>query len=41
MQLVFVQDTILNIKHVSDWENIRQSNQEQINCNNKREKYAP
>ena len=36
MQLVFVQDSILNIKHVSDWENIRQLKQLKINHNNKR-----
>ena len=37
MQLVFGQDEILNIKHVSDWEHIRQRKQLQINHNNKRE----
>ena len=37
MQLVFVRDAILNIKHVSDWENIRQRKKERINRNNKRE----
>ena len=36
MQLVFGRDAILNIKHVSDWEHIRQSKQERINCNNRR-----
>ena len=36
MQLVFLQDTILNIKHVADWEHIRKRKQERINCNNKR-----
>ncbi len=37
MQLVFGRDTILNIKHVTDWEHIRQRKQERINENNKRE----
>ena len=37
MQLVFGQDAILNIKHVADWEHIRQRKQFQINHNNKRE----
>ena len=37
MQLVFGRDTILNIKHVSKWEHIRQRKQLQINHNNKRE----
>ena len=37
MQLVFGQDAILNIKHVSDWEHIRQGKQLRINHNNKRE----
>ena len=37
MQLVFCWDAILNIKHVSDWEQIRQRKQFQINHNNKRE----
>ena len=37
MQLVFVQDTILNIKHVDDWEHIRQQKQLRIIHNNKRE----
>ena len=36
MQLVFFQDAILNIKHVADWEHIRQQKQKQINRNNKR-----
>ena len=36
MQLVFVRDAILNIKHVSDWEHIQQYKQEQFNRNNKR-----
>ena len=30
MQLVFVQDAILNIKHVADWEHIRQRKQHDI-----------
>ena len=37
MQLVFVQDAILNIKHVSDWEHIWQRKQLRTNHNNKRE----
>ena len=37
MQLVFGRDVILNIKHVADWENIRQRKQLRINHNNKRE----
>ena len=37
MQLVFGQDAILNIKHVSDLEHIRQHKQLQINHNNRRE----
>ena len=37
MQLVFVRDAILNIKHVSDWWHIRQRKHLQINHNNKRE----
>ena len=37
MQLVFGQDAILNIKHVSDWEQIQQRKQLQINHNNKHE----
>jgi hypothetical protein len=37
MQLVFGRDAILNIKHVTDWEHIRQRKQERINENNKRE----
>ena len=36
MQLVFGRDVILNIKHVADWEHIRQHKQLQINHNNKR-----
>ena len=36
MQLVFFQDSILNIKHVADWEHIRQRKQFQINHNDKR-----
>ena len=37
IQLVFGRDSILNIKHVSNWEHIRQRKQERINRNNKRE----
>ena len=37
MQLVFGRDAILNIKHVADWEHIRQRKQLRINHNNKRE----
>ena len=37
MQLVFGRYAILNIKHVSDWEHIRQRKQLRINSNNKRE----
>jgi hypothetical protein len=37
MQLVFGQDAILNIKHASNWEHIRQRKQTRINENNKRE----
>ena len=36
MQLVFGRSVILNIKHVADWEHIRQHKQLQINNNNKR-----
>ena len=37
MQLVFGRYAILNIKHVDDWEHIRQRKQLRINHNNKRE----
>ena len=37
MQLVFSRDAILNIKHVADWEHIRQRKQLRINHNNKEE----
>jgi hypothetical protein len=37
MQLVFGRDAILNVKHISDWEHIRQRKQTRINENNKRE----
>ena len=37
MQLVFGRDSILNIKHVANWEHIRQRKQWRINHNNKRE----
>jgi hypothetical protein len=36
MQLAFGQDAILNIKHMSDWEHIRQRKQSQINENDRR-----
>ena len=36
MQLLFVQYSILNVKHVTDSENIQQHKQEQINHNNER-----
>ena len=37
MQLVFGRDAILNIKHVADWEHIRQRKQLRINHNKMRE----
>ena len=37
MQLLFFWDAILNIKHVANWEHIRQRKQLRINHNNKRE----
>ena len=37
MQLVFGRDVILSIKHVADWEHIRQRKQLRINHNNKQE----
>ena len=37
MHIVFVRDAILNIKHVADWENIRQRKTLQINHNNMQE----
>jgi hypothetical protein len=37
MQLAFGQDTILNIKHMLDWEHIRQRKQSRIDENNRRE----
>ena len=37
MHLVFGRDAILNIKHVADWENIRQRKKLLINHNNKQE----
>ena len=37
MQLVFGRDAILNIKHVANWEHIRQRKKMRINHNNKRE----
>ena len=36
-QLVFGRDAILNVKHITDWEHIRQRKQDRINENNKRE----
>jgi hypothetical protein len=48
MRLVFGRDAILNIKHITDWEYIRQRKQERSIENNKREnknrrehQYAP
>ena len=38
MHLVFGRDAILNIKHVANWEHIRQRKQLRINHKNKREK---
>ena len=35
MQLVSGREAILNIKHVANWEHIRQRKQERINRNNK------
>ena len=37
MQLVFGRDAILNIKHVANWEHIRQRKQLRVNHNNMRE----
>ena len=37
MQLVFSRESILNTKHVSNWEHIQQHKQELINHNKKRE----
>ena len=37
MQLVFGRDAILNVKHIANWEHIRQQKQTRINENNKRE----
>ena len=37
LQLGFGRYAILNIKHVADWEHIRQRKQLQINHNNKQE----
>ena len=36
IQILFGQDSILNIIHVADWEHIWQRKQERINRNNKR-----
>ena len=35
MKLLFGRDAIINIKHVADWEQIRQQKQERINRINK------
>ena len=37
MQLVFGRDAILNVKHITDWEHIKQRKQTRINENNARE----
>jgi hypothetical protein len=37
MQLFFGRDAMLNIKHVTNWDHVRQRKQERINENNKRE----
>jgi transposase InsO family protein len=37
MQLVCGRDVILNVKHITDWEHIRQRKQIRINENNRRE----
>ena len=37
MQLVFGRDSILNIKHVADWEHILHQKKLRMNYNNKRE----
>ena len=37
MQIVFDQDSILNIKHVADWEHIRLRKKLRMNHNNMRE----
>ena len=37
MQLVFGRDAILNVKHIANWEHIRQRKQTRINENNRRE----
>ena len=41
MHLVFGRDAILNIKHVADWEHIRQRKQLRINHNNMQENMQP
>ena len=38
MQLFFERDTILNIKHVTDWTNLKRLKQQRINSNNKQGK---
>ena len=35
--MVFGRDAILNIKHIADWEHIRELKQAKIDANNKRE----
>ena len=37
MQLVFGRDAILNIKHVANWDHIKELKQAKIDANNKRE----
>jgi hypothetical protein len=37
MELVFGRDAILNVKHITDWEHIRQRKQTRFNENNRRE----
>ena len=37
MQLVLGRDAIMNIKHVTNWEHIKQSKQKHINNNNRQE----
>jgi hypothetical protein len=37
MQLVFGRDAIINVKHITGWEHIRQWKETRVNENNKRE----
>ena len=37
MQLVFGRDTILNVKHITDWKHINERKQTSINLNNEQE----